>query len=87
MQEQLIAVENGHIHVKYIDQKYVTWSDKIGLIAYFKASRNDGFKYSACWNLPLVVATCTNFSHILYIFLTFKTIYCTSNKQQNFLPF
>jgi len=39
---------------------------------------NDGFKYPVGWKLPLVVATCTNFSHILDTFLTFKTIYCTA---------
>jgi len=35
----------------------------------------------------VAVATCTNFSHILHIFLTFKTTYSTSSEQQSFPPF
>jgi len=55
---------------------FVTWSDKTG-ITYFEVN----FKYSVCSYMY------TNFSHILHIFLTFKTIYCTSSEQQSFLPF
>jgi len=62
---------------------YVTWSDKIGLITYFKASRNNSFKYSVCWNLPLAVATSIHSTHIPYL----QTIHCTSSEQQSFLPF
>jgi len=35
---------------------YVTWS---GIITYFKVLRDVGFKYSVCWNSPMVEATST----------------------------
>jgi len=46
-------------------KSYVTWSDKTGLIAYFKAQRNNGFNNSGCYNSPMAEVTPTNFSHVL----------------------
>ena len=69
------------------DSLYVTQSDKDGLIAYFKVSRNAGFKYPVCCSSPMVEAKCTKFSHDLYQFLTFKSIYSRSSQHLSFLPF
>jgi len=41
----------------FVTVLFVTWSDEIGLTAYLKALRNDGFKYLVYWNLPVVKAT------------------------------
>ena len=65
---------------------YVTQSDKTGLIAYLKVSRNAGFKYLVCCSLPMVEAMCTNFSHVLQQFLTFQSIHCVSSQQLSFPP-
>ena len=53
----------------------MTWSDKTGLISYFKVLRNDNFKSSVCY-LPMVEATLTEFHTIS------KTIQCTLCKNQ-----
>ena len=72
----------------YIDSVlYVTQSDKTGLIAYFKLSRNDSFKYLVCCSSPMVEAMYTKFSHVLYQFLTFQSIYRASSQQPSFPPF
>jgi len=44
---------------------YVTVSGKSSLIVYLKVSRKVGFKHLKCYSLPMVVAMCTNFSHVL----------------------
>ena len=44
---------------------YVTGSGKTGLMANLKVSRNNGFKYLKCCSSPMVLATCTKFSHII----------------------
>ena len=41
---------------------FVTQSGKTGLIAYFKVSRNAGFKYLVCCSSTMVEAMCTKFS-------------------------
>ena len=45
---------------------YVTQSDKTGLIAYLKVSRNAGFKYLVCCSSPMVEAMRAKFSHVLH---------------------
>ena len=58
---------------------FVIQSGKTGLIAYFKVSRKTGFKYLVCCSSTMVEAMCTKFSHVLYQFLTFRSIHCTSS--------
>ena len=48
----------------------VTVSGKTGRIAHLKVSRNDGFKYSECCSLPMVVDMCIKFSRVLQQFIT-----------------
>ena len=67
--------------------KYVTQSEKTGLIAYLKVSMNAGFKYLVCCSSPMVEATCTKLSHVLHQFLTFQSIHCASSQQLSFQPF
>ena len=53
---------------------FVTGSAKAGLIAYRKVLRKTGFNDLKCCSLPLAEAMSTEFSHIIQLFLTFKTI-------------
>ena len=54
---------------------YVTESGKTGLMAYFKVSGGNDFKYLKCYSLPMVLATCRNFSHIIEQCITFQIIH------------
>ena len=60
---------------------YVTQSGKTNLITYLKVSRNTSFKYKVFSSSPMHEATCTKFSHVLYQFLTFQSIHCSSSQQ------
>ena len=52
----------------------MTQSDKNGLIAYLKVSRNASFKDSVCCSSPMVEAKCTKFSQDLHQSLTLMCI-------------
>ena len=71
----------------YVAILIVTQSDKTGIIAYLKVSRNAGFKYLVCCSSPMVEAMCTKFSHVLHQFFTFQSIHCVSSQQLSFPPF
>ena len=43
----------------------MTQSDKNGLVAYLKVSKNASFKYLVCCSSPMVEAKCTKF-HTMY---------------------
>jgi len=64
----------------------VTVSGKTGLITSIKKW---WFKYSRCcnYNLPMVVATRTKFSHVLQQCITFQILQWRSSEQLSFLPF
>ena len=47
--------------------------DQTGLIAYRKVLRKAGFNYSKCCSSPMAEATSIEFSHIIQLYLTFKT--------------
>ena len=47
---------------------YVTWSNKMGLIAHSQVLRYNGFNFSKCCSSPMKVATHIRFSHYLIYF-------------------
>jgi len=68
---QLVKV---FVAIVYTTTTNVAVSGKTGLVAHSQVSRNGGFKYSRCCNLPMVVTTHTKFSHVLQQCITFQIL-------------
>jgi len=66
----------------------MTVSGESGLITYvFESIEKISFKYLKCYSWPMVVASCTIFSHILQKCITFWILHWPSSQQPSLPPF